>query len=48
MLSGGYKEMIPYLKGEMTLEQGKVLARSRRYAKRQLTWFSDRHLKGFG
>ncbi|MGI6078121.1 MAG: tRNA (adenosine(37)-N6)-dimethylallyltransferase MiaA [Fastidiosipilaceae bacterium] len=37
----GYKEMIPYLKGEMTLEQGKeLLARNtRRYAKRQLTWF---------
>lgn len=41
----GYKELLGYLKGEMTLEQAADLVRqkSRNYAKRQLTWF--RHVE---
>ena len=37
----GYKEMIPYFNGEADLEQclDKIRQNSRRYAKRQLTWF---------
>lgn|SRR5574344_1169319 len=37
----GYKEVIGYLDGEMTLENAKekLKQNSRRYAKRQLTWF---------
>ena len=37
----GYKEFFRYLKGEETLEQAaaRVKQESRRYAKRQLTWF---------
>ncbi len=37
----GYKELFPYLRGERTLgEAAEVLKReTRRYAKRQLTWF---------
>ncbi len=37
----GYKEFIPYLKGEDTIENciENVKQESRRYAKRQLTWF---------
>lgn len=37
----GYKEMIPYIKGEKTLEEAKETLKmeTRRYAKRQLTWF---------
>ena len=37
----GYKEMFGYLKGEETLEEAieKIQQGSRRYAKRQLTWF---------
>ena len=37
----GYKELIGYLKGEMTLSDAleSVKLASRRYAKRQLTWF---------
>jgi tRNA dimethylallyltransferase len=37
----GYKELIPYFKGEMTLEEciDKIKQETRRYAKRQLTWF---------
>lgn len=40
----GYKEIIPYLKGETDLEsQVSLLKRnSRRYAKRQYTWFKNR------
>ena len=38
----GYKEFYPYLDGEMSLEEcTEILKRnSRRYAKRQMTWFS--------
>lgn len=37
----GYKELVPYLCGEASLEQAldELKKQSRRYAKRQLTWF---------
>lgn len=37
----GYKELVPYFQGACTLEQAvdKIKQESRRYAKRQLTWF---------
>ena len=37
----GYKEVVPYLKGECSLEEAVELIKrdTRRYAKRQLTWF---------
>jgi tRNA dimethylallyltransferase len=37
----GYKELFPYLKGEITLDEAVSLLKrnSRRYAKRQFTWF---------
>ena len=37
----GYKELKPYLDGELTLEEAveKLKAATRHYAKRQLTWF---------
>lgn len=40
----GYKEIIPYIKGEISLEEAiNVLKRNtRRYAKRQLTWFRNK------
>lgn len=40
----GYKEFFPYLKGNQTLEEAveQVKQNSRRYAKRQLTWFRNR------
>lgn len=46
----GYKELLPYLRGEQSLDQcAEVLKRStRRYAKRQLTWFKrDREIHWF-
>ena len=41
----GYKEIVEYIKGKCTLEEAveKIKLSSRRYAKRQLTWF--RHEK---
>jgi len=41
MSSLGVKELIPYIKGEKTLEECKELLKknTRNYAKRQLTWF---------
>lgn len=38
----GYKEMIQYLEGELTLPQAisKIKTNTRRYAKRQTTWFA--------
>ncbi len=38
----GYKELFPYFKGEVSLEEAiaRVKQESRRYAKRQLTWFA--------
>ncbi len=40
----GYKEFIPYFKGEQTMEQTIDLLKrnSRRYAKRQYTWFKNK------
>ncbi|NEW66209.1 tRNA (adenosine(37)-N6)-dimethylallyltransferase MiaA [Carnobacteriaceae bacterium zg-84] len=40
----GYKELFPYLSGEDTLEHAVDVLKqqSRRYAKRQLTWFRNR------
>ena len=37
----GYKELIPVVKGERTLEEGEALIRknTRHFAKRQLTWY---------
>jgi tRNA dimethylallyltransferase len=37
----GYKELLPYLEGEAELEEcvGRIKLGTRRYAKRQLTWF---------
>ena len=45
----GYKEFIPYFKGERSLDEciDKIKQSSRRYAKRQLTWFRrDERIKG--
>ncbi len=38
----GYKELLGYIRGDMTLEEAKeeLKTASRRYAKRQMTWFS--------
>ena len=40
----GYKELFPYLRGEATLESciDELKAATRRYAKRQVTWFSGK------
>lgn len=40
----GYKELFPYLRGEQTLQEAGDLLKqnSRRYAKRQLTWFRNK------
>lgn len=40
----GYKEFIPYFKGEQSLEEAVMLLKqnSRRYAKRQFTWFKNK------
>ncbi|HLQ95055.1 MAG TPA: tRNA (adenosine(37)-N6)-dimethylallyltransferase MiaA [Pseudogracilibacillus sp.] len=40
----GYKELIPYLDGEVSLHDATALLKrnSRRYAKRQLTWFKNK------
>lgn len=37
----GYKELLPYLEGRLTLQEAKELIKlqTRRYAKRQITWF---------
>ena len=37
----GYKELIPYFEGQVSLEDciEKIKMETRRYAKRQLTWF---------
>ena len=41
----GYKEFYPYFDGEISLEQveGDICRNTRRYAKRQETWFSRMH-----
>lgn len=40
----GYKEIIPYIKGELTLDESIQLLKrnTRRYAKRQFTWFKNK------
>ena len=40
----GYKEMLGYLAGEMTLPEAteQLKTATRRYAKRQMTWFSSK------
>ncbi len=40
----GYKELFPYIRGEATLEEcvDELKRASRRYAKRQITWFSGK------
>ena len=40
----GYKELFPYLRGESTLEScvDELKRASRKYAKRQITWFSGK------
>ena len=40
-LNEGYRELIEYLEGNMSLDDAidKIKQSSRRYAKRQLTWF---------
>ena len=40
----GYKELLPYLRGECSLEEAteSLKMATRRYAKRQMTWFSAR------
>ncbi|MEM1503401.1 tRNA (adenosine(37)-N6)-dimethylallyltransferase MiaA [Domibacillus sp. 8LH] len=40
----GYKELFPFLRGEQTLEEALDVLKqnSRRYAKRQLTWFRNK------
>ena len=46
----GYKEIFPYLKGEMSLEEAlHILKRdTRHFAKRQLTWFrKDQRIRWF-
>lgn len=46
----GYKELFAYLDGETTLEQAieKIKTNTRRYAKRQLTWFNrDQEISWF-
>ena len=37
----GYKELLPYLKGEVTLEEAveEIIKNTKRYAKRQVRWF---------
>ena len=37
----GYKEIVPYIKGEITLDEAvyELKKRTRHFAKRQLTWF---------
>ncbi|MFC0188811.1 tRNA (adenosine(37)-N6)-dimethylallyltransferase MiaA [Fictibacillus aquaticus] len=43
VLAIGYKELFPYFRQEMTLDEAAELLKrnSRRYAKRQLTWFKN-------
>lgn len=42
----GYKELLPYLRGEISLDEAveAIKRRTRQFAKRQLTWF--RHMPG--
>ena len=40
----GYKELFPYFEGQISLEEAvdKLKQNTRRFAKRQLTWFRNR------
>lgn len=44
MRSLGYKQVVKYLKGEMSLEEVKIsmMKETRDYAKRQITWFKNK------
>ena len=44
MSGTGYREMTAYLRGEMTLDDAieEVRRNTRRYARRQLTWFRNK------
>ena len=37
----GYKEMVPYIRGEISLNEAvyRIKLRTRHFAKRQLTWY---------
>ena len=45
----GYKEILPYLRGEITLPEAKerLCIATRQYAKRQMTWFSAKPYVNF-
>ena len=45
----GYKELFAYLEGHMTWEEAitKIKTNTRRFAKRQMTWFRRMQRKGF-
>ena len=46
----GYKELVSYVQGECSLEEavGMIKQASRRYAKRQLSWFrADRRIEWY-
>lgn len=45
----GYKEMVPYIEGKITLEEAaeEIKKRTRHFAKRQLTWFKHQTDDGF-
>jgi tRNA dimethylallyltransferase len=46
----GYREILPYLRGEYSLSEGrrKIQKRTRLYAKKQMTWFNqNREIKWF-
>lgn len=45
----GYRELIDYFDGNLTLEQTKdeIKKNTRRFAKRQITWFKDEKIKWF-
>ncbi len=44
----GYKEVIQYFKGEITKDEAIELVKqnSRRYAKKQMTWFTHQVIEG--
>ena len=41
MTATGYREMVRYVRGEMSLAEAKaeIVTNTKRYARRQLTWF---------
>ena len=44
LFRSGYKELFPYFRGEQTLKEASESLKqaTRRFAKRQLTWFRNR------